>query len=477
MALEECRGHGCSEFNRGRVLVVCPDADCAQPVCKALFSQDQLEIQRVCEKAEVLRLVSTWRPQLVLLDLATPAVEGFDLLHQIQTGDPDVDVILLSGDYSTESAVEAIQRGAFDYLTKPISPAKLLERVERWLKSALDRRRGDAPEAELVETLQLDGIVGRSPAMLDVFSKVRRVAPHFRTVLVSGATGTGKEMIARALHTLSGRPKGAFVVCNAAALPDTLVESELFGHRRGAFTGAHQDKTGLVEAAHGGTLFLDEIGDIPGATQSKLLRVLQNREVQRLGSAATIAVDVRVVAATNRDLRSMAASGEFREDLYYRLASAEIRLPSLAERREDIPLLERHFLQKYRDLYGKPELRFSVAVDALLRRHSWPGNVRQMENAIASACMFAEGYMIQVHHLPDWLKDVHQTNGMADDKLLSLDDVTAKHVTTVLARCGGNRARAAKVLGISRATVYRLLHRSGRGQVPAATIALPSTIN
>src|SRR2546422_5378422 len=270
-----------------------------------------------------------------------PKVGGMELLERILEAAPATNVMLMTGHYSTEAAVEAIQKGAYDYLNKPLSVEKLRQRVDQLMAEARQRRRTLQLDRELLKVYEFEGLLGRSPLMLDVFARVRRVAPHFRTVLVTGATGTGKELVARALHRLSPAASGTFAVCNCSAIVETLFESELFGYVKGAFTGATQDKSGLFEYANGGTLFLDEIGEMPLATQAKLLRVLQSQEIQRVRSPAVRKVAVRGVAATNRDLRARVAEKEFRDDLYYRLSMVEVKLPLLAERKEDLPLLVR----------------------------------------------------------------------------------------------------------------------------------------
>jgi transcriptional regulator with PAS, ATPase and Fis domain len=299
-------------------------------------------------------------------------------------------------------------------------------------------------------------------------AKLRRVAPHFRTVLLSGQTGTGKELAARALHRFSPGASKPFAVCNCSAIVDTLFESELFGYVRGAFTGATQDKIGLFEFANGGTVFLDEIGELPLGAQAKLLRVLQNQEVQRVGSPATRKIDVRVVAATNRDLRAMVAEKRFRDDLYYRLAMVEITLPRLADRKEDLPLLQRHFLERFAAQYSKEISGITRRGQALLARYHWPGNVRELENVIGSACMLAHGPVIDINDFPE-----HIRTGTApdpDDDLVSLEAVEHRHVLRVLAAVDGNKNRAAEILGISRATLYNILGKSGIKQKASTSV-------
>ena len=283
--------------------------------CKDALESDGFQITGATSGSAGLELVKQLRPRLVLLDLMLPDVSGLELLDQILAIDPGIDVILLTGHYSTESAVEAIQKGAYDYITKPVAVEKLLAKLTKWAEDANLRQQAKILDSQLIETYRFQGIVGRSPLMLEIFSKIRRIAPHFETALIVGATGTGKELVAKALHDHSPRASGPFITCNCAALAESLFESELFGYVRGAFTGAVADKQGIVEAARGGTLFLDEVGEVPLHVQAKLLRLIQNREIQRLGATTPKHADVHIIAATNRNLRQMARENQFREDL------------------------------------------------------------------------------------------------------------------------------------------------------------------
>jgi DNA-binding NtrC family response regulator len=427
---------------------------------KDILSDKALDILTTDSPQTGFEIFKRSRPQIVLLDLMMPGVSGLELLESLVASDPGADVILMTAHYSTESAVQAIQRGASDYLNKPLNTAKLRLRIAQLLAEAEDRRRTLLLDDELVDAYQCGGIVGRSPLMLEVFGKIRRVAPHFRTVVVSGATGTGKELVARALHRLSPASSGTFAVCNCAAIPETLVESELFGYARGAFTGATQDKIGVFEFANHGTVFLDEIGEMPLAAQAKLLRVLQNQEIQRVGSPAPRTVDVRVVAATNRNLRTLVSEGKFREDLYYRLMMVEIQLPRLIERREDMPLLQRHFLAKFAAEYKKPVAGMTRRAQARLGIYSWPGNIRELENVIGNACMMVEGTVIDIADLPETVRGQAGDFAAQDEVLISLDESQKRHIMRVLEHVGGNKMQAAKILGISRATIYQFLERA-----------------
>jgi DNA-binding NtrC family response regulator len=426
---------------------------------KSTLARENIEILTATDPEEGFELFLKARPRIVLSDLVMPRISGIELLERIVAVDPGIDIILITAHYSTESAVEAIQKGASDYLTKPLDIGKLRSRIDNLLKEAEIRQKTARLDQELVDAYQFEGIVGRSPLMLELYAKIRRIAPHFRTVLVTGATGTGKELVAKALHRLSPASRGAFVVCNCSALVDNLVESELFGYVKGAFTGAQQDKVGLFEHADGGTIFLDEIGEMSAAAQAKLLRVLQNRQVQRVGSLMPRNIDVRVVAATHRDLKAMVREGTFREDLYYRLAVVEIPLPPLARRREDLPLLERYFIQKFSAEYNKPIAGLVRRAQARLAAYPWPGNVRELENVIGNACMMVEGNLIDVADLPERLRGPATESTSTDDTFMSLEELQRRHILRVLEGVGGNKARAAEVLGIGRATIYQMLSK------------------
>jgi DNA-binding NtrC family response regulator len=436
-------------------LLIIDDDPRALEITQEALTQEGLRICSANHPERGLDLFFKERPQVVITDLMMPKISGMQVLERIVAADPAVDVILLTGHYSTDSAVEAIQKGACDYLVKPPDLEKLRARVGQLMADAAHRKRALTLDYELLETYQFEGMIGRSPLILELFAKVRRIAPHFRNVLITGATGTGKELTARALHQSSPVTSRPFVVCNCSAIVETLFESELFGYVRGAFTGAHADKPGLFEFANGGTVFLDEIGELPLSAQAKLLRVLQNQEVQRVGSPVPRKVDVRIIAATNRDLRVMVKEKTFREDLFYRLAMVEVKLPRLEERKEDLPLLERHFLEKFGNEYKKDIQGMTRRAQSLMARYHWPGNVRQLENVIGSACMLASGPVIDISDLPDDLKSTVANE--PEDGILTLEALEQRHVLRVLEQMGGNKNRAAEALGISRSTLYSIL--------------------
>jgi len=451
-------------------LVAIDDDKSSLDLIKAALKQQPVEILTQTDAGTGLTIVLERRPQIVLLDLMMPTMNGLEVLDRIVERAPTTEVILITGQYSAESAVEAIRRGASDYINKPIDLNVLRDRVGRLVTEAQQRQAALQLDSELLKTYQFEGMIGRSPLMLQVFARIRRVAPHYRTALVTGSSGTGKELVAAALHRLSPVSNNRFAVCNCSAIVETLFESELFGHVRGAFTGAGQDKVGLFEYAHGGTVFLDEIGEISLEMQSKLLRVLENREIQRVGSPAVKKVDVRVIAATNRNLQELIAEKKFREDLYYRLSMVEIELPRLADRREDLSLLQRFFIEQFAQQYGKTIKGITPRAQIVLTRYPWPGNIRELRSVLGSACMMAEGELLDVGDLPERIcARAADSKNEQPDELLPLAEVERRHVMRVLDQVGGNKVQAAKILGINRATVYRIVNEPDPGEEAVAS--------
>jgi DNA-binding NtrC family response regulator len=434
-------------------IVILDDNAGSLDLLSTALAQEGVVIHTASRPSEALELVRRHHPQLVLTDLVMPEMTGLDVLNRIMEFAPTTDVVLMTAHYTTETAVQAIRNGAADYLEKPIRLPILRERVGRLIEDTRRRQ-------QLGSDAEFEGLIGASLKMAEMFARIRRIAPHYRSALIQGATGTGKDLVARALHARSG-VKGQYVVLNCSAVVETLFESELFGHVRGAFTGADRDKPGLFESATDGTLFLDEIGDMPIATQAKLLRALQNQEIQRVGSLQTRKVNVRVIAATHRNLRQAVADRLFREDLYYRLAMVEIPVPSLAERREDLPLLIRHFVERFGQQYGKTIRGVSPRTRLVLERHNWPGNVRELENAIGHASMMAESDEIDVADLPAAL--LAEPSTLSSDAIprspdqpstLQEDASLAEHerqlVVSALEKAQGNQSHAARALGIGR---------------------------
>src|SRR2546425_6662820 len=412
---------------------------------------------------EALKLVKRGRCRLVLVDVHMPVMDGYQFLDQALRSDPGVHIILMTGDYTLDSALESIRRGALDFLPKPIDRARLRRTLDDVAALYDQRRRVKALEEQLLKDLEFHGIVGKSPAMLEAFDFARKVARHYTNVLLAGASGTGEEPLAPAGAQVRPANQPQLGRWNCSALVDTLLESQLFGHMRGAFTGATDTRPGLFEYANGGTVFLDEVSEMSLAMQAKLLRVIQNREIQRVGSPEVQQVNVRLIAATNRDLRAEVLAGRFREDLFYRLSSIQIRLPSLAERLEDIPLLVQFLLKKYNEAYGKQITGLTRRAQTLLLQHPWPGNVRELENVISSACITTAGNFIDIADLPEHLQHRGARSLEGDDwKPLALDEVRKLHIQRVLEMCQGNRLRAAQILGIGRTSLYRYLKRDGQ---------------
>jgi two-component system, NtrC family, response regulator HydG len=446
-------------------LLIIDDNPGSLEMLSSALAQPDLEILTALDPEEGLDLVHSRHPQIVLTDLIMPHLSGMEVLDRIMEFDPATEVILMTAHYSTESAVEAIKKGASDYLNKPVSIAALREKIGTVVEIARKRQRARRLEDELLASAAFEGMVGNSPSMWDMFSRIRRVAPHYRAVLVTGETGTGKDLVARALHRLSPAGQGRYVVLNCSAVVETLFESELFGHVRGSFTGATHDKAGLFEHAHGGTLFLDEIGDMPLATQAKLLRVLQNQEVQRVGSLTARKVDVRVIAATNHDLRADISEKRFREDLYYRLSMVEIKVPSLEERKEDLPLLERHLISKFASQYGKEIRGLTRRAQIRLAEHAWPGNVRELENVIGHACMMTLGDTIDVQDLPPYLLTTQIGSEPSNTTVTAgtepatgtLEEQERALILRAMQAAAGNQSQAARALRIGRdALRYKL---------------------
>lgn len=396
---------------------------------------------------------------VVLSDLHMGDVSGIDLLHLWKKRKPETQFILLTGHSSVDSAVEAIKSGAFDYLTKPIHPDELVLLIKRAVETQQKDKEIDSLRRRLDQKFGLDQIIGQSKQMKDVFAKIQRAAPVDSTVLILGESGTGKELVAQALHHNSNRKKGPFVAVNCAAVPATLVESELFGHVRGAFTGATDRRVGRFEQADGGTLFIDEIGDFELGLQAKLLRVLETLTLTPVGGHEDRKVDVRVIAATSRDLRSMLEEGTFREDLYYRLNVVTIVLPPLRQRTDDIPILVEHFLREISTQKHTAPRRISPEVMRRFEAYRWPGNVRELRNTLERMMVLAEGEVLTENDLPEEI--LAASNDMAAPKEmtanLTMDELEKLAITKALEQCAGNRTHAAERLGISVRTLQRKL--------------------
>jgi two-component system response regulator HydG len=450
-------------------LLVVDDERPILSLIRAIAVGEGFDVSTSVDGADALAQLRRRPVDLVLVDLRMPGVSGMDVLRAVREINPSCRVVLMSGFATIDSAVEAVKLGAADYLTKPFDLARVRKLLATVRDEAERRRTVLALDSELAQRLEFCGMIGRSPAMQEVFSLIRRLAPHARTALISGETGTGKELAARALHTLGPRSGGRFVAVNCSAVVETLFESELFGHVRGAFTGATDHKAGLFELADGGTLFLDEVGELPAPLQAKLLRVIETGEVKRVGALEARRVDVRLIAATNRDLRVEVAAGRFRSDLFYRLNVAEVTLPPLRERREDIPYLAAAFIREFSERFDKPITGMTPGAERLLAQASWEGNVRQLRNVLERACMLAETDIIGEADLA--VLAAGDRGAKADARATSGADreapgkpspaIGVDQLAAAMERVKGNKTAAARLLGISRRALYRLLERHG----------------
>ncbi len=445
--------------SEGAVLVVDDDAEMRELVRDVLAERGH-QVTMASGGKEALQRLAEGDYAAVLTDLRMKEMQGIELLGEIKRLYPDTGVILMTAFGSVETAVEAMKHGASDYLVKPVKTDELVRVVERVLREAALRREIARLRREVHKEYSFHQILGKSKPMQEVFDLIRRVADSPTNVLITGESGTGKELVAKAIHYNSDRRHAPFVPVNCAAIPESLLESELFGHLKGAFTDARMDKRGLFEEAHTGTLFLDEISELPIMLQAKLLRAIQEREIRRVGATKPIAVDVRIIAATNLHLAEEVKAKRFREDLYYRLNVIEIHLPPLRERREDIPLLVEAFLKRCAEARGKRVQGVSEAALALLVDYAWPGNVRELENVIERAVTLSRGDKIVPEDLPAAIQGARGDRRILDEaveRTLSLEEVEKEYILRILEKTGGNKYQAAHILGIDRKTLYRKL--------------------
>ena len=436
---------------KDKILIVDDEKDTREFMARAL--SDRYDVVTAADAGLAMQRLSEDRDiGLLLSDVRMPGEDGITLMKAAKAANPNLAVVLLTAFGSIDQAVEAMKDGADDFITKPVNLDQLELRVSKALKAHRLEAEVRDLKAQLDEKYGLDGIVGNSPAMQKVFRMVKQAAPTDATVLLEGPSGTGKELVARAIHNLSPRAKGPFVAVEFAAISPTLLEPELFGHERGAFTGAVARRVGRFEAANHGTIFLDEISEMPLELQVKLLRVLQEREFQRVGSNDTVKTDIRIVAATNRDLAACVRAGKFREDLYFRLNVIDLHLPALKDRAGDIPLLVNRFLKEFG---GK-----SVSSEAMkiLEAYPWPGNVRELRNAVEKMCVLSPTGELDVGDIPDEMKSGRQPTAIMDG---TLEEMEKAKILAVLNEVGGNRTKAAERLGISRRTIYRKLEEYG----------------
>jgi DNA-binding NtrC family response regulator len=427
------------------------------------------EVYRRSSGREALESLASTKPDGAIVDVTMSDVDGLTVLREIKAADPQSQVILMTGAATVDSAIEAIKAGALDYVTKPFDVERLRELLITVRKGIERRETLLRIDADVARQFEFYGLIGRSPGMQELFDSVRRFAPYARTVLVTGETGTGKELVARALHRLGPRRDKKLITVNCSAVVETLFESELFGHMRGAFTGATDTKVGLFEHAHNGTIFLDEIGELPLPMQAKLLRAVELGEVQRVGSLESRRADVYAVTATNRDLRAESRAGKFRSDLYFRLSMIELHIPPLRDRRDDIPYLTAAFVREFATKLGRPIKGITPAAERLLQTAPWPGNVRELRNVIERACILSDSRVVTERELAsamsvslpqeEAISPLQAAEPPADPQLMTT--AQREQIKRVLQQVGGNKAAAAKQLGMSRRSLYRWLERLG----------------
>jgi two-component system NtrC family response regulator len=449
-----------------RILVVDDEATQRELVCGYLKKQG-FEVLAASSAERALELFRQEPVELILTDQRMPNLSGLELLKAAQAINPETNVIMMTAYGNIETAVEAMKAGAADYLTKPLHLEELLQKIQRIRERCRLYEENRELREELKERHRIEGIIGESGQMLEVISLVQRIAPSEATVLIRGESGTGKELIAKAIHYASRRAARPLVRVNCAALPENLLESELFGHEKGAFTGAVAARKGRFELADGGTLFLDEIGDLPLHLQAKLLRVLQEREFERVGSSQTVKVNVRVLSATNRALETMIKSGQFREELYYRLNVVTLLLPPLRERRQDLPALMEHFLKHFAAKNSKTIRGFSQEARQALLRYDYPGNVREIENLIERAVVLTRDDVVGRGDLPLTLEETEERTEQETQLTAAVEGLERRMIKDALARSGGVQTRAAEHLGITeRALRYKLKKYGLQGEEP-----------
>ena len=445
--------------NVGPVLVVDDELE-MRTLLQDVLQDEGLRVTVAANGSEALKQLGEEHYAVVLTDLRMQEMQGIDLLREIKRTYQDINVIVMTAFGSVDTAIEAMKEGAYDYLTKPVKNEELLRVANRAVREAALRREVTLLRREVLKEYSFHQILGKSKPMREIFDLIRRIADSVTNVLITGESGTGKELLAKAIHYNSDRRDAPFVPVNCAAIPDLLLESELFGHLKGAFTDAKADKRGLFEEAQKGTLFLDEISELPVMLQSKLLRAIQEREVRRVGATRSVSVDVRIIAATNVNLAEAIKAKQFREDLYYRLNVIEMRLPPLRERKEDIPLLVEAFLRRCAETRRKGVKGMTESALALLIDYHWPGNVRELENVIERAVTLTLQDQIISDDLPSTIQGTRGDRRLIDEateRTRSLGEVEHEYILRIMDKTGGNKYQAAQILGIDRKTLYRKL--------------------
>src|SRR3954469_25994484 len=450
-------------MSKARILIV-DDEETTRELFAELLERWGYDVDQTADGHEALKIASETHPDVIISDLVMPKLDGLALVRALREEQPDTPVVIITGKGTIDAAVEAVREGVFDFVEKPLDPARLKVILQRALEKKAPARKRRARRRGLGHQEEGMGLTGASPPMRKAMELVEKVAPSKASVVITGQSGTGKEMVARAIHQLSPRREKPFIAINCSAIPASLIESEMFGHERGAFTGADQRRLGSWELADGGTLFLDEVGEIPIELQAKFLRVLEEERLRRLGGKSEIMVDVRVISATNRDLKEEIKAARFREDLYFRLNVFHINLAPLKERREDIPVLVQHFIDRFGRDAGKKLQGVSAQAMKLLTDYAWPGNIRELRNTLERAVILCGGGAIEAEHLPSEL-----AAGGGESAYLKLPyglplrEIEKEYILSTLSRLQNNKARTAQALGISEKTLYNKLYRySGR---------------
>jgi DNA-binding NtrC family response regulator len=464
-----------SESNKAPTLLVVDDDPAIVALVERCASDLGFAVMRESDGRAALAALPVVRPDGAIVDVGLSGVDGLTLLREIKAADPQSQVILMAGSGTIDSAVEAIKAGALDYVSKPLDADRLRDLLLTVRKSLERRETLLRIDADVARQFEFYGLIGRSHGMQDLFDSVRRFAPYARTVLVTGETGTGKELVAKALHRLGPRKERRLITVNCSAVVETLFESELFGHVRGAFTGATDTKVGLFEHADSGTMFLDEIGELPLTLQAKLLRAVELGEVQRVGSLETRRADVFAVAATNRDLRAWSSEGKFRSDLYFRLSTIELHIPPLRDRREDIPYLTASFIREFAGKLNRPIKGITSQAERLLQEAAWPGNVRELRNVIERACILTDSRIVTEREIGTAMnstpaaaqrqahapQEAAARTGDEDPESALMSTAQREQIARVLRQNRGNKAASAKQLGMSRRSLYRWIDRLG----------------
>jgi two-component system response regulator HydG len=450
-----------NQRQRKSILVLDDDLSVTDSI-RLLLSDAGYEVQTAHRVKQALAIFAGRQFDLVITDLCLPDGTGIDVITHVKSEAPETEVILMTGHGSLDVTIEAIKRGAYYYLEKPCTPATLQTLINRALEVATLKRENESLKRTLSVGGEAFGMIGRHPKLHQIIQTIRTAAPSDASVLIEGESGTGKELIAAAFHTQSQRASGAFIRINCAAIPHELIESELFGYKKGAFTGADRDKRGLIEAANGGTLLLDEIAEMPAHLQTKLLRVLQERKLRPLGDEREIDVSFRLVSATNRNTSALLDEGLLRKDLYFRVSTIKIRVPPLRERLDDVPLIARHFLNRFNIQYNKNIRDLSPAMVQRLLRYNWPGNIRELESVIERAVLFCSGKQLEPDGLPEEFHGPRlSTSSFVIPPLVPMEEIEREAILQTLERTSGNVRRSAQILRFPRPTFYRKLKKLG----------------